>query len=272
MPELPEVETTIRGLKSMIGSIIINIKINTPKLRFIIPKKISLLAKVQIIDIIRRGKFIILLLSNDHTIILHLGMSGRLRLFEVNKFDQKKHDHFTLRTNKDHLLVFNDARRFGFIDYGKTKNMFQKKYILRLGREALGKNMNGEYLLSRIINTRVPIKQILLDQQIIAGIGNIYASEILFNARISPLVAGKELSLNDCNKLIISTKFILKRAIKYGGSTLRDYVSADGTLGNFQNNFQVYNQAGRKIFGKPIKKIVQYGRSTYFCPDLQKIK
>jgi len=272
MPELPEVETIIRGLKPMIGSTIINIKINTPKLRFIIPKNISLLTKVKIIDIKRRGKFIIFLLSNDYTIILHLGMSGRLRLFEVSKFEQKKHDHFVLRTNQDHLLVFNDTRRFGFIDYGKTKNMFEKKYILRLGREALGKNLNGKYLLLKISNTIVPIKQILLDQQIIAGIGNIYASEILFNARISPLVRGKDLSLNECDMIIVSTKIILKKAIKYGGSTLRDYVSADGTLGNFQSNFKVYNREGKKMLGKTVKKIVQFGRSTYYCPDLQRIK
>ena len=272
MPELPEVETTIKGLKPIIRSTIINIKINTPKLRFIIPKNISLLTKVKIIDIKRKGKFIIFLLSNNHSIILHLGMSGRLRLFEINKFKQKKHDHLVLRTNQDHLLVFNDARRFGFVDYGKTKNMFEKKYILRLGVDALAKNLNAKYLFSKISNTMVPIKQILLNQQIIAGIGNIYASEILFNARISPLTEGKDLRLNDCKKIIISTKIILKKAIKYGGSTLRDYVSVDGTLGNFQSNFQVYNQEGNKIFGKNIKKIVQYGRSTYYCPQLQKIK
>ena len=272
MPELPEVETTIRGLRPVIGSTIINIKINTPKLRFIIPKKISLLTKVQITDIIRRGKFIIFLLSNDHTIILHLGMSGRLRLFRDNQFEQKKHDHFFLRTNQDHLIVFNDSRRFGFIDYGKTKDMFEKKYILKLGREALGKNLNGKYLLSKISNTSVPIKQILLNQQIIAGIGNIYVCEILFNARISPLIHGKKLNLKECEKIIISTQIILKKAIKHGGSTLRDYVSVDGTLGNFQSNFQVYNQEGKTILGKKIKKIVQYGRSTYYCPGLQKIK
>jgi len=272
MPELPEVETTIRGLKSIIGSTIINIKINTPKLRFIIPKNISLLTKVKIIDIKRKGKFIIFLLSNDYSIILHLGMSGRLRLFEDNKFEQKKHDHFFLRTNQDHLLVFNDARRFGFIDCGKTKKMCEKKYILRLGRDALEKNLNAKYLLSKISNTTVPIKQILLDQSIIAGIGNIYACEILFNARISPLVQGKDLSLNECTKIIISTNLILKKAIKHGGSTLRDYVSIDGTLGSFQNNFKVYSRDNKKIFGKTIKKIVQYGRSTYYCPDLQKIK
>ena len=116
----------------------------------------------------------------------------------------------------------------------------------------------------------VPIKQILLDQRIIAGIGNIYASEILFNAKISPLEKGKDLSIKECKQLIISTRKILKKAIKAGGSTLRDYVSTDGTLGNFQSNFKVYNKSGLKILGKTVIKIVQYGRSTYYCPDLQK--
>ena len=115
----------------------------------------------------------------------------------------------------------------------------------------------------------VQIKQILLDQTIIAGIGNIYASEILFNAKISPLEFGKDLSLANCNKLVVSTKKILQRAVSAGGSTLKDYVSTDGTLGNFQNKFKVYNREGQKVNGRIVKKIVQYGRSTYYCPKLQ---
>ena len=116
----------------------------------------------------------------------------------------------------------------------------------------------------------VPIKQILIDQKIIAGIGNIYASEILFNAKISPFCKGKDLSLNDCKYIVFSVRKILKKAISAGGSTLKDYVSTDGTLGNFQNNFKVYNREGKKLSGKIIKKTVQYGRSTYYLPESQK--
>ena len=271
MPELPEVETTIRGLQLIVNSAILNVKIHTPKLRFFIPQNISRIPKgVKFESIKRRGKFILLNLNNNHTVIIHLGMSGRLRLIKINKFKREKHDHFVLRTNKDNYLVFNDARRFGFLDFGKTKDIYKKKYLLNLGQEALESGLTGKYLFSKISKSLVPIKQILLDQRIIAGIGNIYASEILFNAKISPLEKGKDLSLKDCRQLIISTRKILKKAINAGGSTLRDYVSTDGTLGNFQNNFKVYNRAGLKILGKAIIKIVQYGRSTYYCPDIQK--
>ena len=270
MPELPEVETTIRGLQPLVNSTIINIKIHTLKLRFFIPKKIMRIKNGIIKDIVRRGKYILLGINNDHILIIHLGMSGRLRLINNNKFIRKKHDHFVLRTNHDHCLVFNDARKFGFLDYGERKNINKKKYLLNLGVEALGSKLNDRYLLSKISKSVVPIKQILLDQRIIAGIGNIYASEILFNAKISPLERGKDLSINQCKKLIFSTRKILKKAIKAGGSTLKDYVSTDGIVGNFQNNFKVYNKADQKISGKKIKKILQYGRSTYYCPNFQK--
>ena len=270
MPELPEVETTIKGLKPLIGTFITNIKIHTPKLRFLIPKNIKNIKRnTKIEQIKRRGKFIIICLSSDYSIVIHLGMSGRLRLFDINKYTKIKHDHFILKTNNEHLLVFNDARKFGFVDYDKSKKILKRKYIVNLGREALDFYLTGKYLKSKISNKTVPIKQILLDQKIIAGVGNIYASEILFNAKISPLELGKDLSLIQCSKLITSTKKILTNAINSGGSTLRDYVSTDGTLGNFQNDFKVYNREGKKIKGNLIKKIVQYGRSTYFCPELQ---
>ena len=199
-------------------------------------------------------------------------MSGRLRILKPSTFVKKKHDHFILRTNKDHYVVFNDSRRFGYLDYGKTDIIFEKKYFLNLGPDALGNKLTDKYLFSKISKSLVPIKQILLDQRIIAGIGNIYASEILFNAKISPLEKGKDLSVKECQQLIISTRRILKKAIKAGGSTLRDYVSTDGTIGNFQNNFRVYNRLGKKISGHSIIKIIQYGRSTYYCPGIQKNK
>lgn len=270
MPELPEVETTIKGLKPLIGTFIINIKIHTPKLRFLIPKNIvNIKRNIKIEKIIRRGKFIIILLSNDYSIVIHLGMSGRLRLYKHKSYQKKKHDHFILKTNKEHLLVFNDTRRFGFIDYDKLNKIYDRRYMINLGREALDTNLTGKYLLSKISKKMVPIKQILLDQKIIAGIGNIYASEILFNAHISPLELGKDLTLIQCNKIIVSTKKILKKAINSGGSSLKDYVSSDGTLGSFQNNFRVYNKEDDKIKGKIIIKIIQYGRSTYYCPEFQ---
>jgi len=273
MPELPEVETTIVGLKPIVGSLIHNIKIHTPKLRFLIPKNILLLKnyiKIQSID--RRGKYIVISLSNDHSMVIHLGMSGRLILTTVAKFIKKKHDHFILCTNKEHLLVFNDPRRFGFLDYDKSSNILSRNYFLKMGIDALDKTLTGILLFEKIKTSEVPIKQLLLNQHIIAGIGNIYASEILFDAKISPLEKGRDLNIKDCNKIIVSIKKILRKAIISGGSSLRDYVSADGTLGNFQNNFKVYNKEGKKISGSIIRKIVQYGRASYYCPKLQKKK
>ena len=272
MPELPEVETTIKGLKPIINSTIINIKIHTYKLRFYIPQNISLIKKTKIKNIKRKGKYIIIVLKNKFSIIVHLGMSGRLRLIKKSKYKYTKHDHFIIKTNKNHTLIFNDSRKFGFVDYVKSCKILQTKYFLKLGIDALSSSLNEKYLFSRINESIIPIKQILLNQNIIAGIGNIYASEILFNAKISPLKKGKDLKIDDCKKIVISIRKILKKAIKSGGSTLRDYISADGTVGNFQNNFKVYNKQGATINGKTIKKIVQYGRSTFYCPELQKNK
>ena len=270
MPELPEVETTIRGLKPIVGSKIINIKINTPKLRYFIPKSILLINNVKIIKIKRKGKFIIFYLQNKHSIVFHLGMSGRLRLYKKIEFKNNKHDHFLLETNNDRILIFNDPRRFGFIDYDLYKIIDSRKYLTSLGIDALSTSLNGPYLFFKISKSIVPIKQILLNQTIVSGIGNIYASEILFNAKISPLKKGKDIQLYDCDKICKSTKKILKKAINSGGSTLRDFVATDGTLGNFQSNFKVYNREGKKVSGKIVKKIIQYGRSTYFCPFIQK--
>ena len=270
MTELPEVETTIRGLKSIVGSKIINIKINTPKLRYFIPKSILLINNVKIIKIKRKGKFIIFYLQNKHSIVFHLGTSGRLRLYKKIEFKNNKHDHFLLETNNYMILIFNDPRRFGFIDYDLYKIIDSRKYLTSLGIDALSTSLNGPYLFFKISKSIVPIKQILLNQTIVSGIGNIYASEILFNAKISPLKKGKDIQLYDCDKICKSTKKILKKAINSGGSTLRDFVATDGTLGNFQSNFKVYNREGKKVSGKIVKKIIQYGRSTYFCPFVQK--
>ena len=141
---------------------------------------------------------------------------------------------------------------------------------MNLGVDALSKNLKPEILYKKICKSEVPIKQILLNQKIISGIGNIYASEILFDARISPLMPGKSLKISLIMQLIKSIRKILVKAIKYGGSSIRDYRSIDGTLGNFQSNFKVYNKEGKNIKNDTVVKIVQYGRSTFYCPKLQK--
>ena len=143
---------------------------------------------------------------------------------------------------------------------------------MNLGIDALSKELKPELLYNKIYKSEVPIKQILLNQKLIAGIGNIYASEILFDAKISPLIRGKDLKISLVSKLIKSIRKILRKAIKYGGSSIRDYRAADGTLGNFQSNFKVYNKVGKKIRDDEVKKITQYGRSTFYCPKLQNNK
>ena len=272
MPELPEVETTVKGLKVIRKQKINNIHIHTQKLRFKIPTNIKkLLLNSKISNIRRIAKYIILDLDNKYSLVVHLGMSGRLKINNSN-FIKIKHDHFIVFFTNKKTLVFNDPRKFGFIDLAETNNLKNKKYISSLGLDALSKNLNYKILYKQISKSQVPIKQILLNQRIISGIGNIYASEILFDAKLSPLTHGKNLNISHIMELIISIRKILRRAIKFGGSSIRDFRSADGTLGNFQSNFRVYGREGKYIQNDKVLKIVQYGRSTFYCPKIQNNK
>mgnify|MGYP001200527813 FL=1 len=272
MPELPEVETTVAGLSIILNQKIFNVKIHTSKLRYKIPNNIiNILRNSKISNLRRIAKFIIIDLDIDYSLVIHLGMSGRLKTVDKS-YKRIKHDHFVLYFLSKRILVYHDPRKFGFIDIVQTKDLQKQKYIFSLGVDALSPDLTAHMLFKKISKSEVPIKQILLNQKIIAGIGNIYASEILFDSKISPLALGKDLEISLIVKLIKSTRKILKKAIKYGGSSIRDYRSTDGTLGNFQSNFKVYNKEGKKIGGDEVKKIVQYGRSTFYCPKLQNNK
>ena len=270
MPELPEVETTIRGLNILINKKVIKIITNTKKLRYSIPSNISYKFKDQkIISIERIAKYILINFFNNLTVIIHLGMSGRLKVTK-SSYTENKHDHVIILFSNNYKLIFNDPRKFGFIDIAATLELNQKKYISSLGVDALSIKLNTNYMYTKIKNSVVPIKQILLNQYIVSGIGNIYACEILYDAKISPLTRGKDLNINQIRLIIKSTKKILKKAISYGGSSIKDYRSSDGTLGNFQSNFKVYGKEGQKVSKFEIIKIVQYGRATFYCPGLQK--
>ena len=232
MPELPEVQTTVQGLQLLVNKKITEIKIFSIKLRYFVPKNISkLLKNKKILDIYRIGKCIIFDFENKHSLIFHLGMSGRLKILDSSSYSKIKHDHILIYLKKN-ILIFNDPRKFGFVDTLKTNEIYKKKYIASLGIDALSKNLNSNYLQEKICKSIVPIKQILLSQNIISGIGNIYASEILFDAKISPFTQGRNLKENQLNRIIKSIRKILKKAIKFGGSTLMNYSSTDGTLGN----------------------------------------
>jgi len=270
MPELPEVETTINGLHILKNKKVIKVKVYTKKLRYNIPNYIHKTITGQRIKAINRiAKYILIKFKNNTTIIIHLGMSGRLKIVNKN-FIKEKHDHLMLYFIDNYVLALNDTRKFSFVDVVETENIYNKKYISSLGIDALSNKLSVDYIYGKIHKSIVPIKQILLNQQIVAGIGNIYASEILFDAKISPLTLGRDLLADQINEIIKSIKKILKKAIRYKGSSIRDYRSSDGTLGNFQSNFKVYGKAGKKISSYEIIKIIQYGRTTYFCPKIQK--
>ena len=272
MPELPEVETTIRGLRDIKHLKILKVFIHTKQLRFKIPYGIKKkILNSKIFNIKRIAKYIIFDLDNNFSLVIHLGMSGRLKLFG-NNFNTEKQDHFKLNLSNEKFIIYNDPRKFGFIDIVESPNLKNKKYILSLGVDALSKRLSHQYLFNKISKSDVPIKQILLNQSIICGIGNIYASEILFDAKISPLITGRKLKISHIMLLISSIRKILRKAIKSGGSTIKDYRSTDGTLGNFQKNFKVYNKEGKKIGKHTIIKIIQYGRSTFYCSEIQNIK
>ena len=269
MPELPEVETTARGLEIIRNQEISKVKIHTKKLRFEIPITIKIILSNSKISNIRRiAKYIIADLNNGYSFIIHLGMSGRLKTC-LFKYKREKHDHLIISFINKKILVYNDPRKFGFVDIVKTRKLHKRKYIINLGIDALSPELKPAYLYDKINKSEVPIKQILLNQKLIAGIGNIYASEILFDAKISPLTLGKNLEISLIMKLIKSIRKILRKAIRYGGSSIRDYRSIDGTLGNFQSNFKVYNKEGTNIGNDKVVKIVQYGRSTFYCPKIQ---
>ncbi len=270
MPELPEVETTVKGLNILKNKKVIKLNIFIKKLRYKIPQnKLKKLINAKIINLRRIAKYVILDFDNEHTLLIHLGMSGRLKLVK-NHFSLNKHDHLVFIFNNKYQLILNDPRRFGFVDIFKSDKINNIRYIKKLGYDALDKKLTTEYLFKKFNKSEVYIKQLLLNQHIVSGIGNIYASEILFDARISPLRKGKYLKRYQIGTIIKSIKKILNKAIKFGGSSINDYISPDGTLGNFQSNFKVYGKDKTKKKGIVVKKVVLHGRSTFYCPNIQK--
>ena len=270
MPELPEVETTVKSLNILKNKKVTNLNIYVKKLRYPVPFiELKKVINNKIINVRRIAKYVILDFDNSYTMIIHLGMSGRLKIINTYKF-RLKHDHISVKFNNNLYLLYNDPRKFGFIDLVDSDKLYDLKYIKKLGLDALDKRLSVDYFFKKIEKSEVLIRQILLNQYIVAGIGNIYASEILFDAKISPLKKGKYLNKYQIGTIIKSTRKILKKAILFGGSSISDYISPDGTLGNFQENFRVYGKEGSMINGFAIKKVNLYGRSTFFCPKFQK--
>jgi len=269
MPELPEVETTVKSLNILKNKKVINVDIYRKKLRYLVPHlDLKKIINYKITNLRRIAKYIIIDFNDVKSVIIHLGMSGRLKIVKPN-VSLNKHDHLVFKFN-NLKLIFNDPRRFGFVDIVNLENVNNISYIKKLGIDALDNKLTEDYLFNKFKNSQVLIKQLLLNQYIVAGIGNIYACEILYDAKISPLIKGRSLKKSQIGTILKSIRKILRKAIKYGGSSISDYVSADGTLGNFQKNFKVYGREGYMIRGCEIKKVVLHGRSTFFCPDIQK--
>ena len=274
MPELPEVETVCRALSKVIkNSRIKKIEFYRKDLRWQVKNNLEVTLKNNIfIDPYRRGKYILIPTNTDKIFLIHLGMSGQIRI--KKKDIVQKHDHMRLiveNNNKHFIITFNDSRRFGYIDLFKKKELREHFLLSKIGVEPLGRELTTEYLQNNFKKRVVNIKNALIDQKIIAGIGNIYASEILYKAKINPLRKVNSLSQNDLNSIITFTKIILKKSIDVGGTTIRDHMQPDGSLGYFKQKLQVYGKVNEKCktCNSFIVKEVISNRSTFICKYCQ---
>lgn len=279
MPELPEVETIKTAMEKAVGKTnIIELSINNKNLREKIPDDFcEKIRGASIVSYKRIAKYIVIGLDNGLSIIWHLGMSGKIKISDEKPEETAKHDHVILETGNG-TIVYNDARRFGVFTYCPTEELPTHHLLARLGKDPFDPTLDAAYLQSKFKNKKIPVKEALLDQGIINGIGNIYASEALFGAKILPTRAAGSLSKKECGILLENVRIVLKKAIAAGGSTLKDYQKPDGSLGYFQNMHCVYNKTGQKCphctcnisETGGIRKIVQAGRSTFYCPVQQK--
>lgn len=270
MPELPEVENVCRGLIPVLkGRMLTDIKQYRENLRYSLPIFFTERLQGRVIENIeRRAKYILIHFKDDSNLLVaHLGMSGSFRI-ETDNFQLKKHDHIVFKTDQGKSISYNDPRRFGFMDIISKENWLSHSFFKQLGPEPFDENFTALHFYEKLKNKKQAIKQVILDQQFIVGVGNIYASESLWQSRIHPLKAGQDLSQLECEKLLMSIREVLEKAIKAGGSTLNDYHRPDGELGCFQHQFKVYAREGLNCLGNCsnyIKKQMLGGRSTFFC-------
>ena len=270
MPELPEVETTRRGIRRALrGRRITEFVLRNHKLRWPVDRALAkILPGQRVRDVRRRAKYLLIELDRG-TLIAHLGMSGSLRVLPTDA-PWLKHDHYELRLDKGGCLRFNDPRRFGSLHW-VTGDPLEHPLLAGLGPEPLDRGFGGAYLAGRARGRKVAIKQFLMDQRVVVGVGNIYASEALFRAGIHPRRAAGKVSAERFERLADGVRTVLGEAIRQGGTTLRDYVSAEGTPGYFRQKLFVYERDGQpcRRCRTPIRKLAQGQRSTYFCPACQ---
>lgn len=271
MPELPEVETTIRGLARYLeGERIVAARVNRPDMRRPFPADlVQGLVGARVTGLGRRAKFGLIHTDRARSLIFHLGMSGRWR---IDPETADRHDHLEIET-ADHRFALCDPRRFGWVDLVETDAIDSWPSFVGMGPEPLGPDLTAHSLKASLAGRRQAIKLCLLDQQIVAGLGNIYVCEALFRARIHPRRAGGRVSLAALERLVPAIRAVLTQSIEDGGSSLRDYARPDGELGYFATRFEVYGREGeacRRADGGTIRRFVQGGRSTWYCPRCQR--
>ena len=273
MPELPEVEVTRLGLAARLpGRRVIRISSSNKKLRLPLPKKLLhqwiMHAVVRKVD--RRAKYLLIRMDNGAVLVIHLGMSGRLALMPADD-PRAKHDHFRLRLDNDQELRFNDSRRFGAIQVLPPGREHEKDFFKNHGPEPLGRSFTAEYMLERACVRKQPVKLFLMEGRVVAGIGNIYANEILFAAGIRPEYPAGEVNEKQWQAVVRHSRRILRLAIKSGGTTISDFLNANGESGYFQLDLQIYGRTGQpcRICATPVIKTVLGGRATYCCPTCQ---
>lgn len=296
MPELPEVETVRRGLApAMEGGLIEQVVLQRTNLRFPFPKDFTaILEGARINALSRRAKYLLCELDNGWTVIMHLGMSGSFRIvekggtsapgeFHIPRSENTKHDHVIIHLttgDRSFQIIYNDPRRFGFMDLAETGQLQVNRFLAELGIEPTGNAMDGKVIAALFSGKAAPLKAALLNQKLIAGLGNIYVCEALWRSGLSPLASAGTIVNRDggtskvCDRLATAVREVIADAIEAGGSTLRNHRLTDGSLGYFQHAFQVYDREGQEC-QKPgcegtIARIVQSGRSTFYCPRCQR--
>ena len=268
MPELPEVETTVRGLERVLdGRRIARVEVRRPDIRRPLPEDLGQrLTGARVTGLRRRAKYGLIDTDRGDTLVFHLGMSGRWR---VDPSEIEKHDHVVLETDDGRRVALNDPRRFGSVDLVDTGELPDWPAFAALGPEPL--DISAKQLRDRLKGRNAPIKGLLLDQSVIAGLGNIYVCEALHRSGIRPTRPGGSISLPRLERLATAIHAVLAEAIAAGGSTLRDFASPDGELGYFSKRFAVYDREGKACdCGGTVWRIVQGGRSTFFCPACQR--
>ena len=289
MPELPEVEVVKKSLEKEILKLTIkDVKIKDGRLRYRLKKSnFDKLIGFKIMKISRRSKYLLFFLNNDSVMIVNLGMTGKFFLvnnmkkkvktsfyYDIPKNEKGKHDRIIFKFNNKFKLIYNDVRRFGFIKIEKLNNISKNVHLKGLGPEPLDKNFNFEYFKKYLFGKNRSIKNLLMDQKFVAGLGNIYVNEILFLSKIKPLRKLENLNEINIKNLIKNTKKILKKAILMGGSSIKNFSNSTGERGNFQQKFKVYGKKGEKCSNTDcnviVKKIIISNRSSFFCSKCQK--